>query len=68
VKQTHVFKNLLHETVSQGKFLTINEVDANSHQKCANNMFFRSKLLQIWKKAWTPKYLVVTEGLPITNH
>jgi hypothetical protein len=45
-----VFKNLPREIVSFYKFLIFNEVDALWPQKCANSMFFWSKLLQILPK------------------
>ena len=64
LKQTHVFKNLLYETILRIKFLHFNEVDAWSHQNYANNMCIRPELLQIWSKKLLGKNFGHARGLP----
>ena len=64
LKQTHVFKNLLDETILRIKFLYFNEVDASSHQNYANNMCIPLELLQIWSKILQWKNFGHARGLP----
>ncbi len=68
LKHTHVFADLPVETISKNKFPCFNEVDALSHQKCANSTSFNGELFQISTKIFPTTILSVSSALTISSY